>query len=81
MFVTSQNHGYAVESVPEEAGFVSHVNMNDGSCEGIEYKNCAAFTVQFHPEASAGPNDTGYLFRKFTDMMEQGQRTRLKGDQ
>ncbi len=81
VFVTSQNHGYAVESVPEEAGFVSHVNMNDGSCEGIEYKNCAAFTVQFHPEASAGPNDTGYLFRKFTDMMEQGQRTRLKGDQ
>ncbi|MEF9918291.1 MAG: carbamoyl phosphate synthase small subunit, partial [Eubacterium sp.] len=53
---------------------VSHVNMNDGSCEGIDYKAINAFTVQFHPEASAGPNDTGYLFEHFTDLMERGQQ-------
>ena len=48
--------------------------MNDGSCEGIAYKNIPAFTVQFHPEASAGPNDTGYLFERFSDLMERGQQ-------
>ncbi|GFZ25998.1 carbamoyl-phosphate synthase small chain [Lacrimispora indolis] len=74
VFITSQNHGYAVESIPEDVGTISHVNMNDGSCEGIAYKNIPAFTVQFHPEASAGPNDTGYLFERFSDLMERGQQ-------
>lgn len=74
VYVTSQNHGYAVDSIPEEVGRITHVNMNDGSCEGIEYKDIHAFTVQFHPEASAGPNDTGYLFEKFNDLMERGQQ-------
>lgn len=79
VYVTSQNHGYAVESIPEDVGRVTHINMNDGTCEGIEYKDINAFTVQFHPEASAGPNDTGYLFNKFTDLMEEGQIERLRG--
>ncbi|MGL6294319.1 carbamoyl phosphate synthase small subunit [Eubacterium aggregans] len=76
VYITSQNHGYAVisESVPKDIGEVTHVNMNDDSCEGIAYKDIHAFTVQFHPEASAGPNDTGHLFEKFTDMMERGQQ-------
>ncbi len=79
VYITSQNHGYAVESIPEEVATVTHINMNDGTNEGIEYKDINAFTVQFHPEASAGPNDTGYLFRKFIDRMEQGQVERLRG--
>jgi carbamoyl-phosphate synthase small subunit len=73
VFITSQNHGYAVvgETMDPEIGFVSHTNANDGSCEGITYKNGKAFTVQFHPEACAGPQDTQYLFDQFIQMMER----------
>lgn len=73
VFVTSQNHGYAVvgETLDTKIGFVSHINANDGSCEGITYTNGKAFTVQFHPEACAGPQDTQYLFDQFIRMMEQ----------
>ncbi|MDD4509171.1 MAG: carbamoyl phosphate synthase small subunit [Eubacteriaceae bacterium] len=76
VYITSQNHGYAVvgDSVPKEVGKVTHINMNDQTCEGIAYPDYHAFTVQFHPEASAGPGDTGYLFKKFTDLMERGQQ-------
>lgn len=72
-YVTSQNHGYAVigESLPAEAGNVSHINANDKTCEGIEYTCCNAFTVQFHPEAHGGPLDTAYLFDKFIDKMSK----------
>ncbi len=79
VFVTSQNHGFAVSEIPEEVGTITHVNMNDGTCEGIEYKDIDAFTVQFHPEASAGPNDTGDLFTKFAQRMEACQQRRLDG--
>jgi carbamoyl-phosphate synthase small subunit len=73
VFVTSQNHGYAVvgDTLNEKVGFVSHSNANDGSCEGITYANGRAFTVQFHPEACAGPQDTQYLFDRFIQMMSQ----------
>ncbi len=72
-FITSQNHGYAVigDSLPAEAGEVSHVNGNDGTCEGVRYKNAPAFTVQFHPEACGGPHDTSYLFDEFIRMMSE----------
>lgn len=71
-FITSQNHGYAVvsDSVPAEAGVVSHINGNDGTCEGVRYTNAPAFTVQFHPEACGGPKDTAYLFDRFIKLME-----------
>lgn len=70
-FITSQNHGYAVvsNSVPTSAGKVSHVNGNDGTCEGVRYTNAPAFTVQFHPEACGGPHDTSYLFDEFIELM------------
>ncbi len=70
-FITSQNHGYAVigGSVPESAGKVSHINGNDGTCEGVRYTNAPAFTVQFHPEACGGPHDTSYLFDEFIKLM------------
>ena len=72
VFITSQNHGYAVigDSLPEGAK-VSYVNGNDGTCEGVDYQNIPAFTVQFHPEASAGPLDTQFLFDRFIDMMKE----------
>ena len=70
-YITSQNHGYAVQAgVP--GGRVSFVNANDGSCEGIDYPGLRAFTVQFHPEACAGPRDTAFLFDRFVSLMEGG---------
>lgn len=73
-FITSQNHGYAVvsESVPADAGKVSHINGNDHTCEGVRYTNAPAFTVQFHPEACGGPRDTAYLFDEFIELMSKG---------
>ncbi len=72
-YVTTQNHGYAVlgESILPEVGRVSHVNANDKTCEGVEYFGAPVFTVQFHPEACAGPADTSFLFDKFLGMIDQ----------
>lgn len=74
-FITAQNHGYAVvsDSVPTGAGAVSHINVNDKTCEGIRYTNAPAFTVQFHPEACGGPQDTTYLFDEFISLMEENK--------
>ena len=69
-YITSQNHGYAVIPDSLKDGFVSFVNANDGTCEGIEYPSDMAFSVQFHPEACSGPKDTSFLFDKFINMME-----------
>ena len=70
-YITSQNHGYAV--VAESLAGVGKElfrNANDGSCEGMEYPGLNCFTVQFHPEACAGPQDTEFLFDRFIAMME-----------
>ena len=74
-FITSQNHGYAVveESLEKDVATVSHYNANDKTCEGIEYKKIPAFTVQFHPEACAGPLDTSYLFDRFFRLIEKNK--------
>lgn len=69
VFITSQNHGYVVSSINPEAAEISHVNVNDGTVEGLRYKNKNIFTVQFHPEACPGPQDTEYLFDEFIEMM------------
>ncbi len=72
VYITSQNHGYVVraESVRPEVAEISHINVNDGTVEGLRYRNGRVFTVQFHPEASPGPRDTGYLFDQFIEKME-----------
>ena len=77
-FITSQNHGYAVVAgtVDPAVAEVSHVNANDGTTEGIRYKNIPCFTVQFHPEACGGPHDTAYLFDKFISLMEENKKCR-----
>ena len=70
-FITSQNHGYAVEgeTLPAEIGKVSYFNANDRTCEGVDYTRWNCFTVQFHPEANGGPKDTEFLFDEFISRM------------
>ena len=72
-YITSQNHGYAVDSDTVKLGKVRFVNANDGTCEGIDYPELKAFTVQFHPEACTGPKDTTFLFGRFVELMEGGR--------
>ena len=69
VFITSQNHGYAVksDSLDKSVAVESFVNANDFTNEGIDYPAYRAFTVQFHPEACAGPKDTGFLFDRFVE--------------
>lgn len=69
-YITSQNHGYAVIGGTVKNGKVSFVNANDGTCEGIDYPEKRAFSVQFHPEACSGPHDTEFLFDRFINLME-----------
>lgn len=71
-YITSQNHGYAVDGESVTEGTVRFVNANDGTCEGIDYPALRAFTVQFHPEAHTGPKDTAFLFTRFADLMKGG---------
>lgn len=71
VYITSQNHGYAVdpEGLKGSAMEVAHVNLNDGTVEGMRHRELPIFSVQYHPEASPGPMDSGYLFRQFIDSL------------
>jgi carbamoyl-phosphate synthase small subunit len=73
--ITSQNHGFAVlpESLPAEVE-VTHVSLFDGSNEGLALKGKPVFSVQYHPEASPGPQDSHYLFKRFADLIEKHGR-------
>lgn len=68
--ITSQNHGFCVkpESLPPEVE-VTHINLNDGSLEGMRHTDYPAFSVQYHPEYAPGPHDAEYLFDRFIDLM------------
>lgn len=74
--ITSQNHGFAVDidSLADTELELTHKALNDGSCEGVRHKELPVFSVQFHPEASAGPEDTAYLFDKFVAMIDKEGR-------
>lgn len=75
VYISSQNHGYEVlaDSI-RGAGELSFINVNDGTCEGVEYPQLNAFTVQFHPEACAGPLDARDLFDRFMAMIDGGKK-------
>ena len=70
VMITSQNHNYCVAEGTLTTADVSHVNLNDGTIEGIRCRDVAAFSVQYHPEAGPGPHDARYLFGLFDDLME-----------
>ena len=72
-YYIDQNHGYAVDSDTVKLGKVRFANANDGTCEGIDYPELKAFTVQFHPEACTGPKDTTFLFDRFVELMKGGR--------
>jgi carbamoyl-phosphate synthase small subunit len=69
VYITSQNHNYIVADLPEGV-HQTFVNVNDGTCEGIAHDTLPIQSVQFHPEAAPGPLDTGFLFDRFLDMIE-----------
>lgn len=72
-YITSQNHGYAVDvkSLENTGLIVTHINLNDETVEGLRHVNLPVFSVQFHPEGAPGPNDSEYLFDEFINLMDK----------
>jgi carbamoyl-phosphate synthase small subunit len=72
--ITAQNHGYAADpSTVSKELEVTHINLNDGTVEGVRHKELPIFSIQYHSEASPGPLDNVYLFRQFVEMIEKGK--------
>jgi carbamoyl-phosphate synthase small subunit len=71
--ITTQNHGFAVDidSIPDGEMELTHVNLNDGTVEGMRHTRLPLFSVQYHPEASPGPHDSRYLFHRFVALMKR----------
>jgi carbamoyl-phosphate synthase small subunit len=78
--ITAQNHGFVVDpdSLPASEVEITHVNLNDHTNEGMRHRSLPLFSVQYHPEASPGPHDSHYLFRRFNEMMTEHGLKRAK---
>jgi carbamoyl-phosphate synthase small subunit len=80
--ITSQNHGFAVrggegDEIPGAPGLrLTHVNLYDGTVEGVAHRELPVLSVQYHPEAAPGPHDSRYLFDRFIELMEQRKGSR-----
>lgn len=71
VYITSQNHGYAIKPDTLKNGVeVSHINLNDGTVEGLRHRELPVFAIQYHSEASPGPQDNIYMFKKFVEMLK-----------
>jgi carbamoyl-phosphate synthase small subunit len=75
--ITTQNHGFSVDpdSITTDVAKVSHINLNDGTVEGLEFQKFNGFSVQYHPEASPGPHDSRYLFDQFVERMREAKKS------
>ena len=72
VYITAQNHGYAVDPDSLKDGLeVTHINLNDGTVEGLRHKELPLFSIQYHSEASPGPWDNMYLFEQFVEMIKK----------
>ena len=73
--ITAQNHGFAVnvDSIPDKNVRLTHINLNDNTCEGMEHTKLPIFSVQYHPEAAPGPHDAMHHFDRFIKMMEKAR--------
>jgi carbamoyl-phosphate synthase small subunit len=72
--ITAQNHGYAVDADTLRDGLeVTHINLNDGTVEGLKHKELPIFAIQYHSEASPGPLDNTYLFNRFLEMVKEAE--------
>lgn len=80
VYISSQNHGYVVDTdkLDKNVATPAFINVNDGTNEGLDYTGKNIFTVQFHPEACCGPQDSGYLFDRFIDRMNHAQNLAKK---
>jgi len=74
--ITSQNHGFCVDmkSLSDQDVELSHINLNDQTLEGLIHRKIPLFSVQYHPEASPGPHDASYLFKRFVKLMRKNSK-------
>lgn len=74
VYITTQNHGYAVDPESLKGGLeVSHINLNDGTVEGLRHRELPILSIQFHPEGAPGPEDNLYLFERFLEMVKESR--------
>lgn len=73
--ITSQNHNFAIDesALKSISAKITHINLNDGTIEGVEYENAPAFSIQYHPESSPGPHDSRYIFKRFQELVKEAK--------